>query len=254
MNKTTSISDDNNYPNFCELAATNSKIFETFRRNQNYTKILEHVTKHEGEIYLKIINDNHPELLDNVEKYKINENIGTPIKYQYSIGEFSPTTIRYVKVLGDLIDEFGDLSDLDIIEIGCGYGGQCKIILDNFNVKSYTLVDLEPALKLTKVFLEKAGVDTSKLSFKTMGELNVNNYDLFISNYAFTECTKTIQLEYFDKAIKNSKMGYITANFINDFFNLDYMKKDELLSSIQNSYTIEEKPKTHENNIIIAWK
>jgi putative sugar O-methyltransferase len=252
--KKTSISDDNEYPNFCELAATNSIVFDTFRKNFKYNKILEHVTKNEGQIYLDIITKNNSELLNNFEKYKLNDKIGSPVQYDYSIGIISPTTIRYVKVLNDLINEFGDLSNLEIVEIGCGYGGQCKIILETFNVKSYTLVDLNPVLKLTKKFLESSNIDTSKIVYKTMDELTNKNYDLFISNYAFTECTKDIQLEYYDKAIKETKMGYITANFINVFFNLDYLTKEELISLIPNSYTIEENPKTHENNIIIVWK
>lgn len=252
--KKTSISDDNNYPSFCDLASKNDNVFSTFRKNYEYTKILEHVTKNEGDVYLNIINEKYQLLLKNVEKYKINETVGSPKTYEYSIGVFSPTTIRYVKVLGDIINEFGDLNNKDIVEIGCGYGGQCKIIFDNFDVKSYTLIDLEPVLNLSKKFLENVGINTNKIEFKTMSELTYKEYDLFISNYALTECTKEVQLEYYNKVISKCKMGYITANFINDFFNLDYLTKNELIDLLPNAYTIEETPKTHEKNIIIVWK
>lgn len=253
-NKKTSISDDNIYPHFCDLASKNQLIFNTFRSNQNYTGILEHVTMSQGSEYLEIIKRDNINLLNNINKFKTSDLVGSPNTFNYEIGDISPTTIRYIKVLSDLIREFGDLSNLDIVEIGCGYGGQSKIIMDVFEVKSYTLIDLPEVLELSKKYLESVGVDISKIYFKTMDMLETANYDLFISNYAFTECDKEVQLEYFNKVISKSKYGYITANFINDIFNLDYFTKDELCNMITNTYLIEEEPKTHVNNIIIAWK
>lgn len=254
-NKKTSISDDNIYPDFCKLAASNDTVFKTFRINPKYTAILEHVTENEGNVYLNIIKRIKPSLLDNIEKYKTNDSAGSPVRYNTDFGFISPTTIRYIKVLGDLISQFGSLDGLDIVEIGCGYGGQAKIIMDTFNVKSYTLIDLKPVLDLTKKYMESVGVDTNKITFATIDTLPTDKqYDLFISNYAFTECNKTIQLEYFDKVITHSKMGYITANFINNFFNLDYLTLSDLQSMIYNTTLVEEEPKTHVNNIIIVWK
>lgn len=253
-NKKTSISDDNIYPDFCKSAYENDSVFNTFRSNPKYLQILEHVSEFEGQQYLNIVKRDNPNLLNHVEKFKTSDSVGSPNKRQFEIGYFSPTTIRYIKVLSDLINQFGDLSGLDIVEIGCGYGGQAKIIMDVFNVKSYTLIDLKDALDLSKKYLTNVGVDMSKIVFKTMAELEVSEYDLFISNYAYTECDKNVQLEYFDKTIAKTKKGYITANFINDIFNLDYLKKEELLSMINNSYLIEEEPKTHAKNVIILWK
>jgi putative sugar O-methyltransferase len=216
---------------------------------------LEHVNIDEGKQYIELIKKNNINLLNNIEKYKTSDTIGSPAKYQYEIGELSPTTIRYIKVLGDLINQFDCLDNLDIVEIGCGYGGQAKIILDTFNVKSYTLIDLPPVLELTKKYLTSVGADMNKISFKTMDKLTDDkNYDLFISNYAFTECNKNVQSIYFDRVISKCKMGYITANFINSLFNLDYLTIDELRSMIPNTTLLEEEPKTHQNNVIILWK
>lgn len=251
----TSISDDNIYPNFCEQASQDTSIFNTFRINNKYTGILEHVTFQQGLTYLNLIKERNPELLKNLNKYSINDSVGSPTKLLYDIGYFSPTTIRYIKVLGDLINEFGSLDDLDIVEIGCGYGGQAKIIMDTFNVKSYTFIDLPQVLKLSKKFLESTNVDMSKVIFKDITQLtNDEKYDLIISNYAFTECVKSIQLTYYDKVISKSRMGYITANFISDIFNIDYLTKDELLSMIKNPYIKDEEPITHPNNFILLWK
>jgi hypothetical protein len=57
-------------------------------------------------------------------------------------------------------------------------------ILETFNVKSYTLIDLNQVLKLTKKFLEKTNTDLSKIKFKTSEELDNEQYDqyLFVNN------------------------------------------------------------------------
>ncbi len=55
----TSISDDNVYPDFCKLAATNDAVFTTFRSNPKYTTILEHVTRTEGDVYLKLVKNHN---------------------------------------------------------------------------------------------------------------------------------------------------------------------------------------------------
>ena len=85
-----------------------------------------------------------------------------------------------------------------------------------------------------------------------MNELEIQNYDLLISNYAFSELPRSIQDVYLKKIILNSKRGYITYNeIVPESFNS--YKKEELLNVIPNSFIIEERPITHENNCIIIW-
>jgi hypothetical protein len=85
-----------------------------------------------------------------------------------------------------------------------------------------------------------------------MNELTKQDYDLFISNYAFTELRREIQDVYLEKIIKNSKRGYITYNEITpDSFNT--YKKDELLKLLPNSRTIPDKPEHNHTNCIIIW-
>lgn len=93
----------------------------------------------------------------------------------------------------------------------------------------------------------------SSLEYKTMNELEYTNYDLLISNYAFTELARDVQEIYLNKIILKSKMGYITYNDINPDFYRSF-KKDELLKLIPNSIILDEKPLTHQNNCIILWK
>jgi hypothetical protein len=246
-----SMSDNGKYPIIVQEAVTNDSVFNTFKQHPWYTPILEHVNKKDGLKYLEIIKTDYSYLLDNIEKYKTNDTVGTPIKYSYdNIGEISPTTLRYIKVLGDIINNFGSLDGLDIVEIGCGYGGQAKTIFDTYNVKSYTFIDLPEVLGLIKKYLSKFDINMDKLIFKDINQLTENEkYDLFISNYAYTECSENIRETYFNTVLSKSKMGYLTSNF------LSHEKiDDEIINRIQNCIKIDERPYTGDKNFIIIWK
>lgn len=226
---------------------------KSFKRNPVYQEILEHVNKETGQKYYDLIKEYYPYILEHVDKFKTNDNIGDAVKYNYDDIEISPTTLRYMKVLAEIVNIFGDLNDKNIIEIGTGYGGQCKIIHDVYTPKSYTIVDLPEVLSLNEKYLSY--FDINNLSFKTWENDDfLSEYDLVISNYAFTECSRDIQKIYLEKILKNSKNGYITCNIISGIFNVDSFTKEELITMIDKSFLIGEKPLTHPNNFIILWK
>lgn len=192
------------------------------------------------------------EILNHLEAFKENDEWGNPVLYNYpSVGKISPSTLLYIKVYGDLLKLFGSLDKLHIAEIGVGYGGQCRIINAASNPSEYTLIDIKPALMLAQTYLDKYPLK-STVSFKVMNELTPKDYDLVISNYAFTELPRSIQQPYVDKVILRSKRGYITFNDINPAHFNSY-KLDELLSIIPGSSVIPEIPLTHKNNCIIVW-
>jgi hypothetical protein len=106
---------------------------------------------------------------------------------------------------------------------------------------------------LTKKYLEK--YNYNNLNFLDFNDLPEKDYDIIISNYAFTECNRDIQNIYLDKIINKSKMGYITGNYIGQFFNVDTMNKYEIQEKInKKSSFIDEIPLTHQNNYILLWK
>ena len=250
--KSTSISDNLVYPNFCIKASTDLRIFSNFRRNKIYQHILEHVSFELGSAYLEEIKKTNPEVLKSIESFKQNDEWGNPEVFDYSqLGKISPSTIRYIKVFGDLISIFKNMDDFNICEIGVGYGGQCRIINSVTAPSGYTLVDIKPALMLSQVYLDNY-ILSSVLKYKTMNELEVQNYDLVISNYAFTELPRGIQDVYLKKIVLNSKRGYITYNDISPDYFKSY-KREELLKIIPNSRIIDEKPLTHARNCIIVW-
>lgn len=250
----TSLSDNEIYPKFCAEASLNSEVFKNFRSNSDYMEILEHLTEEQGNEYIEEIKKNDTSLLtpELVDEYRKNDEWGNPAVYKYeNIGIFSPTTLRYIKVLSDLKKYF-DLQNHSITEIGVGYGGQCRIITSNIKINQYDLIDLKPVLDLTKKYLDNYPIN-SVLTYKTMNEIPKQKYDFVMSNYAFTELPRKIQKTYLKKIILNSNSGYITYNEICHKRFHSYTKEELLKILPNNPRIIEEKPLTHPKNCIIVW-
>lgn len=247
----TGASDNQAYPQVCTQAALSYKVFNNFRRNPVYTEILEHVTQELGEKYLELILKDS-EIVGAMGRFKLNDSYGNPKIYEYpEVGMVSPTTLRYIKVLCDLKKYFQTLDDLSICEIGIGYGGQCRIINAYYKPSAYCLVDIQPALSLAQRFLDNF-ILPSVITYKTMNALEKKNYDLCISNYAFTELPRSIQDVYLTKVILNSSRGYITYNeMLLEGFNS--YKADELAELIPGAEIIKEDPLTHPKNCILLW-
>jgi len=249
-----SISDTHKYKNIIEKALNDNDIFKNFKQLSDYNEILEHTTKNQAIEYLKIIKNDNKQLIQGFQKFKDNDVFGNPRKNVFKdIGEVSPSTLRYVKVLSDIINIFGGFNNKNIVEIGGGYGGQCLIFSKYFSFNSYLLIDLKESLDLSKKYLNLNNI--KNVIYKDISKLNETvEYDLLISNYAFTECNKKIQDIYIKKIINNSRNGYITANFISDIFNIESYNNNELINIINKNILInEEKPKTHNNNLILTW-
>jgi putative sugar O-methyltransferase len=152
-------------------------------------------------------------------------------------------------VLSDII-RLHSLKEINsIVEVGVGYGGQCKIIQDYHNIKSYTLVDLPEVLALAEKYLSKLNVKNT--IFKPIDKLDSMEYDLFISNYAFTEIDREYQDVYADKLIKKSKHGYITCNFMANTSDGRMTTAD--IIALRDGHIIPEEPQTAPDNFIYTW-
>jgi len=246
-----SLSDNQDYPRFCLQASRDERVFADFRSHPVYNAILEHTRAEQGQQYLDIV-ARDADLLGAMDRFRLNDAYGNPRTSDYALaGKISPATLRYVKVLADLKSLFGPLDGLDLCEIGVGYGGQCRIISAYYHPATYCLVDIAPALALARRFLANYDLRPA-LSYRTMDELAPRDYDLIISNYAFTELRRPIQDEYLAKAILRSKKGYITYNEITPA-GFDSYKADDLLRIIPRARRIAETPLTHPKNCVIAW-
>ena len=256
LNTITSISDNVSYPTICERAAINDTTFKYFKTYDEYKAILEHVSIDDGKLYYELIKNK--KIIRSLDKFKINDTLGNPLTHDYGFGNISPTTLRYLKVLNDLMDNW-DLDNMNIIEIGCGYGGQCTVLKQIINVNSYSVVDLPQVIKLTEKYLTTLELNTDVKFIDGTSSNNVyDNYDLIISNYAISECTEKIQKEYLEKIISKCSHGYITYNDIHKYFNLGIIYTiDNFIEDLKeyhpNVKIIEETPLTSSNNKVLIW-
>lgn len=253
----TSIADLPEYRQICLEASIDDVVFANFKSYPAYKQILEHVTYDLGLEYLNIIKQKYPGLLSKLESFKMNDMLGNPTMYTYDIGTFSPSTLRYIKVAGDLMSLLPNMNSMKIVEIGAGYGGQCKILSDLISFREYVIVDLPEPLALAKKYLEILNV--KRVRFVTPEQLKAEEYDLAISNYAFSECNRTYQTEYLNKIIKNSRFGYMTMNYIPFPFQEKPYTISELITfmiknPLVNVRLLPEEPLTSPKNVIFTWR
>lgn len=158
----TSLSDNGAYPALCYAASKDERFFRDFKRNPIYNAILEHVSQNQGSEYLDVISSNSESIFTDSDwdNFLLNDSLGNPRTYNYSVNnrtrQCSPTTLRYVKVLQDILTLFDTKKIRKVGEIGVGYGGQCRILTSYIrSIENYSLIDLPEVLALSKKYIEK---------------------------------------------------------------------------------------------------
>jgi len=238
------------YLETCRSAVEDDEIFAKFKSLQGYKNILEHVTPRQGAEYLQsAIEMAEGALLENIEAFKENDIIGTPDKFSYpETGKISPTTIRYIKNVFEMATLLGESPISRVVEVGGGYGGLCKTLSVVCDFDEYILIDLPEAVAVQEKYLKNFPELYAKCKFVSCDDVKkIKNIDLFISNYALSECDYDTQLNYYDKLVANSKFAYIIYNLVNfnDFY---YNKFTEKVSESFEFTT----SKDYENTVILA--
>jgi len=238
------------YLETCRSAVEDDEIFAKFKSLQGYKNILEHVTPRQGAEYLQsAIEMAEGALLENIEAFKENDIIGTPDKFSYpETGKISPTTIRYIKNVFEMATLLGESPISRVVEVGGGYGGLCKTLSVVCDFDEYILIDLPEAVAVQEKYLKNFPELYAKCKFVSCDDVKkIKNIDLFISNYALSECDYDTQLNYYDKLVANSKFAYIIYNLVNfnDFY---YNKFTEKVSEAFEFTT----SKDYENTVILA--
>ena len=235
-------SEDRFYVQAVERIVAHPKKFARFRRIYNYREVLE------------------PGLLNSTLQFKANDVTGKPYIHNYpNIGKFSPTTLRYISVAAEIRSLFGNKVSGDFAEIGVGYGGQFSVLNETQRINSYSMFDLVPVLELVRKYLSSFGnnqVKLNKVIFEDLRELPDKNWDLVISNYAFSELPKSLQLDYVEKVLTRSKRGYLIMNSgksnISGFSKgkLTLKELEDLLPGVE---ILEEVPNTGPDNYVLVW-
>lgn len=245
-----SLSDNNSYPAFCERAAHEDILFRSFRDSVAYSEILEHVSYTLGKRYLKAIRQD-ADLLASAKSICESDTVGSPRRFNYvDVGMASPTTLRYLKVVKDLVEAFGSLAGMDIAEIGVGYGGQCRVLSSLYQLGGYSLIDLPPVLSLAERYLVESGVDSP---VRLVSALDVPELepDLLLSNYAFSELRRDVQEMYMRQVVSRSRRGYMTFNQITPSRFGSMSAKD--FAERVGGAILPERPRSYPGNRIIVW-
>jgi hypothetical protein len=256
IEKYRSVSDDGGYVAAVRAAVSEQAKFDRFKEDPRYIRILEHTSFKQGQEYFERIHLIAPDFIRNFEPFLDNDIVGGGEKYSYPlVGNCSPSTLRYVKVVADLRFHFGSNLGFRVAEIGVGYGGQLLTLDKVLSYREYHLYDLQDVLALASKYLECHLLNGSYKA-KTINQFAGDiEYDVVISNYAFSELPSKVQSIYLEKIISKAKRGYLTMNSgrSDSAFVSDKMSLDELVSRIPNAKVIEENPKTHPGNYILCW-
>lgn len=204
---------ENGYLNTCKEAAYNDVAFGMFRNNPFFGLIVENSPLKSGLEYYECIKKEYPWLLRHMDEFVKSDKFGSPKTYPIGGVNISPSTMRYIKTLGDLSNFFGSLDGMKIAEIGPGYGGLCKIIHDVYQPQEYVLYDQVWPAALQRRFLEEFGISPRAYSFND----DNGKFDLTIAMYSWSELTHDHQIEYMNNVMKKSKNLYIMLNYDMEF-------------------------------------
>ena len=242
----------NNFFNFCYKACHDENIFKEFKRHPQFTSIVgsDIRGKHYVEGWLSTITN--PSIKKLLPLFASGDSIGSPDLYEVEqVGFISPGTIYHASILNDIIDKIGDISNFKVVEIGPGYGGQAKVLLD-YGVKHCTLIDVKNVNELQKKYL--TGLNYSNVDFWSNKNIKQDQWDLVISNWCLSEFDKQGIDFYIQEVIQNCKFGYFLMNM------WDEDRKSFLLNELKKHFTTvetyAESIKTHvnENWVLILKK
>jgi hypothetical protein len=244
-----------NYINSFINENTNNWVFKS---HPDYSCILEHVSKSDGDDYLIEISNKFDLFYNQNKNYlielcNINDLCGKPTKYEFNnFTCCSPTNLRYILHSLLILTYMKDcgLNNIDIIEIGGGYGGLCffiyKIaIIFNININTYCIFDLPNPLILQKKYLENLHINNVNF-FDVNCTENLKKNSFLISAYAFSEISLDLQKIYTEKILNPyTSHGFLAWNAIdvyNFVKNKNIIKEKEIPLTSFNNYYVYFKP------------
>tara|TARA_X000001036_G_C20679934_1_gene805529 strand:+ start:1104 stop:1919 length:816 start_codon:yes stop_codon:yes gene_type:complete len=247
-----SSSNEYQYVNFVEAAINNQEVFNSFRNDSRYRDILEHVSDELGKKYYFNLREelSHKEIVDLCKSVK---NVGSPQLSIFEDSELNPTTLRYINVGLDLRKKFSKSKFENIVEIGAGYGGQALILDNFFEIKKYTFIDLPQVNQLIKKFLSYHQPKFNYLFSEITSYKNKEKYDLFISNYAFSELPKKLQITAIKNIVSYTEYGYMIVNNFNDL-SFRYLNKAQYSTYLKDLKIFNEIPESYIFNKVLTFK
>jgi len=247
------------YSDFVAAAAQNSEIFSTFRRQKIYRSIVETLDADEGKAFFDAVED--PVIRSLGLKSAPFDKIGSPLLGTYDGVQLSPTTLRYCKVIYDLKTFFPHFDAFkEIVEIGVGYGGLVRLLSAYKHETDSTLercigLDLPSVALLANRYVSECG-GAAEAHFTTLENVLIDQCDLVVSNFAFSEFSRSLQTDYLEKIILKARSGYLTMNtgLWRPFgFDRECYSVEELLSILPNAALTYDRPASATENYILVF-
>jgi len=208
-----------------------------FKNNTVYRKVLEHVSPEFGEEYFDAITAYTQLSLDDIRSFcSLNDSIGKPLTSNYSGLSISPSNLRYIFQSTLILNHLRSLAlpQIDIVEVGGGYGGLCLALhhfAEKYSVKinSYTIIDLTEPSRLQKLYLSMIA-PSLKVDFvdaATFGEGIPKTNMFLISNYCFSEIASDLQKEYIARLFPKVSHGFMAWNWI-PLYNFGFTVREQV--------------------------
>lgn len=197
-----------------------------FKSDPDYQYMLEHSPRSFGPIaveYLPLIQKEFNTTPEEIVRFTtLNDSFGKPEVVNFEIiPPCSLTSLRYVYHAHLALNHMKklNLKNVNVVEIGGGYGGLCMAIHTyaptfGINIERYNIIDLEIPGKLQRRVLDMKGYSDVKLyDAKNFGS-ELENDVFLISAYAFAEIDTALQKQYIDILFPKVTHGFIVWNCI----------------------------------------
>ena len=153
------------------------------------------------------------------------DTIGAPTQVKVKDKRFvGLNTTRYLDTIRLLKENFNNLNDYNITEIGVGFGGLAHCIKTMWNVKNYHLIDFTEAINFASDNLKQLGHTSQRGA--------IYNSDLAIAEYSITEHTEDSLFELTDKHLMTAKNIFVRCNI------LDNRLKEKWLNHLKTVFDI----------------
>lgn len=240
------------YQEVCLKAVEDPYYFQSFRSIHAYSSIVECGLGRESVRYL--LKNASKDLRGKLDILRKIDQYGNPDTNELiGVGRFSGTTLRYIVIADQITKIFRLPEQPKIAEIGGGFGGQCYILSHLAPFSRYYIFDLPVVERLIEKMMNVLSVQNVYL-VPFNDPLPEETIDLFISNYAFSECSRQTQLSYFNRVIRKADRGYILFNNINHFDSLSVEELVGLLHDLHKNPEVRAEPiYSHKDNVLITW-
>ncbi len=241
------------YIEACRKAVNDPLYFQNFRSTHEYASNVE-CYGFGNEFAQYLLTNASPQTLEKLEQFRRLDQYGNPLtKDIEGVGRFSETTLRYIIVADQIKELFNLPSNPKIVEIGAGFGGQCYILSQIQIFSDYFIYDLPDVENLIEKMLKTLSIERVSLIPQYV-PLPESNVDLLISNYAFSECDRQTQLDYFERVLKKADRGYMLFNQLHVFDSLSLAEFVKLLEDNNMKPQLYEEPVlTYKDNVLVTW-